>query len=125
MKGKAMKTTKHGQERLQQRGRNLLDALVIRKYGESHNRKPGIYILSRQRARQELFRLRKWLKRNKDNLSLSRRVADVREIIRRMEKTINWIALFSEGGELITIYLADKRRQRKAIRGNCRSLQSL
>lgn len=116
--------TKHGNTQMQKRGRSDLDLCVIRKYGEMH-RGGGIYMLSRRNAKREIDRWRQWLKRQQNAPKFSRRVALVRRIIASLEKTVNWMiitALESGGKKLITVYLADRKRQRKFMSGRCRSV---
>lgn len=104
-----MKHTKHGTIRMQQRGKRWLDLRVIEKYGQSQ-RGGGVRMLSHRNAKRAINRLRRWLKQRRSlpMNSFSRRVAQVRKIIKSLEKAANWMmitALESSGERLITVLL--------------------
>lgn len=113
-----MKNSKHCQKRMQQRGRKALDIRVIEKYGE-YSRGVG-YLLSRRRAKVAIARLRRWLQGRKNYSPLfAKRVAQVRQIVGSLEKTVGWM-LVCTSGKAITVYSASKKRQQKFMRGQCR-----
>lgn len=120
-KEKNMKT-KHVIKRMQQRGRSALDLSVIGRYGETH-RGGGIRLLTNRKAKRAINRFRQWLKRKQNVPMYSRRVARVRKIVSSIEKTRNWMmisALGNSGEMIITIYPANRARQRKFFRSKCR-----
>lgn len=111
-----MRGTKHCKKRQQQRGRNNADISIIGRYGE-HRR--GVCMLTRRKVRVVVHRLRRWTAKHASS-RVQKRAGQVRALISRLEKLEDWMMILSPQGEVITIYHADRRRQRKFMRGDCR-----
>jgi len=111
--------TYHCQKRQRQRGRNDTDINIIMRYGE---RRRGGRLLTRRQVRKHAPRLGRWLKRHASPC-VQRRAAQVREIIRRIEKIEGWMLVVTPQGKAITIYRADRQRQRKFMQGGCRAAE--
>jgi len=108
--------TRHCQKRQRQRGRNDTDISILMRYGE---RQRGGLLLTRRQVNKHAPRLRRWLKKH-SSPRVQRRAAQVREIIRRLEKIEGWLLVATPHGKAITIYRASRQRQRKFMRGGCR-----
>lgn len=108
--------THHCQKRQRQRGRSDTDISILMRYGE---RQRGGLLLTRRQVNKHAPRLRRWLKKH-SSPRVQRRAAQVREIIRRLEKIEGWLLVATPHGKAITIYRASRQRQRKFMRGGCR-----
>lgn len=121
------KKTKHGAERMQQRGKRDMDVRVIQKYGE-RQRQGGVCLLTRRRAQKTILRLKRWVFKKQNSPLFTQRVIKVKKIVESIERTIGCMAIFindSYNNEvLLTIYHADKKRQHKFMRGKCRAVPS-
>ena len=106
----------HCKQRLRQRGRHSLDINILDKYGEYNS---GICLLTRRRAKATIIRLRRWLRQHTSPV-VQKRADQIRTIVQRIEKLTDWMLIISPEGTAITIYRADKRRQKKFMRGKCR-----
>ena len=111
-----MKRKLHCKQRQQQRGRADADISIIGKYGEHHR---GVCLLTRRRVKSVVRRLRRWMVRHTSS-RVRKRANQVRAIIARLEKLADWMLVVSANGEVITVYRADRQRQRKFMRGKCR-----
>ena len=113
-----MSTTlsQHCKKRLCQRGRHSLDISILDKYGEYNG---GIRLLTRRQAKAVIIRMRRWLQRHTSPV-VRQRADQVRTIVQRVEKLIDWMLIVSPEGTAITVYRANKRRQKKFMRGKCR-----
>lgn len=109
--------TNHCQKRQRQRGRNDTD--ILKRYGE---RQRGGHLLTRRQVKRHAPRLRRWLKKH-SSPGVQRRAAQVREIVRRLEKIEGWLLVATPQGKAITIYRASRQRQRKFMRGGCRAAE--
>ena len=112
-----MNLSLHCQKRQRQRGRNDIDISILAKYGEHYK---GARLLTQRRANKIIIRLRRWIKRHSFLSDFQARVSQARKIVERLEKLINWMLIISPEGTVITVYPADKRRQKKFMRGECR-----
>ena len=111
-----MKLSRHCQNRQRQRGRSSLDIIILAKYGEYDG---GIYMLTRRRAKSIVIRMRRWLRGHTSPL-VRQRAHRVRTIVQRIEKLTDWMLIISPEGTAITVYRADRHRQKKFMRGACR-----
>lgn len=111
--------THHCQKRQRQRGRNDTDISILMRYGESNR---GGRLLTRRQVKRHAPRLRRWLKKH-SSPRVQKRAAQVREIIHRLEKIEGWMLVATPQGKAITIYRASRQRQRKFMRGGCRSAE--
>ncbi len=116
-----MNLTFHCIGRLRQRGRNNADISIIIRYGKYCN---GVILLTHRRASAVIKRLNRWLKRH-PSPQFQKRAGQVRRLINRLEKLVNWMAVVSPEESVITIYPADKRRQKKFMRGGIRAVEGL
>ena len=113
-----MNRTKHCKIRQQQRGRTNADISIIDRYGE-HRR--GVCMLTRRRVKIAVRRLRRWLAKHASP-RVQKRANQARALINRLEKLADWMIILSPEGEVITVYPADRRRQRKFMRGAYRAV---
>jgi len=111
--------THHCQKRQRQRGRNDTDINIIMRYGEPQR---GGRLLTRRQVKKHSPRLRRWLKQH-SSPCVQKRAAQVREIVRRLEKIKDWMLVVTPQGTVITIYRADRKRQRKFMQGGCRAAE--
>lgn len=111
--------TRHCQKRQRQRGRNDTDISILMRYGEHHR---GGRLLTRRQVKKHAPRLRRWLKKHTSSC-VQRRAAQMREIVRRLEKIEGWMLVVTPQGKAITIYPASKQRQHRFMQGRCRSAE--
>ena len=117
----SMKRKRHCIQRQQQRGRTDADISIIGRYGERHR---GVCLLTRRRVKVVIRRLRRWTAKHASP-RVQKRANQVRALINRLEKLADWMMVLSPQGEVITVYRADRRRQRKFMRGDCRAVNGL
>ena len=116
----SMNHKQHCTKRQQQRGRTKADISMIGRYGEHRS---GVCLLTRRKVKVVVRRLRRWMKKHASP-RVQKRANQVRAIINRLEKLADWMVVFASDGA-ITIYRADRRRQRKFMRGDCRPVDGV
>lgn len=107
-----MHITHHCDSRMAERGRRTMDIRVILKYGRRHRR---LCLMTRGRVNAAIRRIRGWLSRH-SSARFQKRAEEARVIIRLLERAANWMVVFAEGKEsvsVITVFRTGRNARRK------------